>query len=172
MVRGVKTPPLLRVGWPLGMLALAGCSTPAPSVVSLGNHTYSITRQAGSGLVRDTEKLKADALDAASAYCTQQHKELKVLSATAEKPNLMLTGYARAKVVFQALDANDPELRTPAVSAPTGITGATAVAADAASPSTDALYHDLVKLDDLRKRGILTEEEFQAQKKKVLERSN
>jgi hypothetical protein len=31
------------------------------------------------------------------------------------------------------------------------------------------LYADLIKLDELRKRGILTEEEFQAQKKKLLE---
>ena len=31
------------------------------------------------------------------------------------------------------------------------------------------LYTELLKLDDLRKRGILTEEEFQAQKKKLLD---
>jgi hypothetical protein len=31
------------------------------------------------------------------------------------------------------------------------------------------LYNELIKLDDLRKRGILTEEEFQAQKKKLLD---
>ena len=29
-----------------------------------------------------------------------------------------------------------------------------------------------MKLDDLRRRGLLTEEEFQAQKKKLLEKSN
>ena len=29
-----------------------------------------------------------------------------------------------------------------------------------------------MKLDDLRKRGILTQEEFEAQKKKLLEKSN
>ena len=38
--------------------------------------------------------------------------------------------------------------------------------------ATDTLYKDLMKLDDLRKRGILTQEEFQAQKKKLLEKSN
>ena len=30
-------------------------------------------------------------------------------------------------------------------------------------------YAELIKLDDLRKRGILTEAEFEAQKKKLLE---
>lgn len=38
-------------------------------------------------------------------------------------------------------------------------------------PATGDLYTELIKLDDLRKRGILTEEEFQAEKKKVLSRS-
>ena len=38
--------------------------------------------------------------------------------------------------------------------------------------STDDLYEALLKLDDLRKKGILTDEEFQAEKKKVLSRSN
>lgn len=37
-----------------------------------------------------------------------------------------------------------------------------------AGPRSD-LYGELIKLDDLRKRGILTEEEFQAQKKRLLD---
>jgi hypothetical protein len=31
------------------------------------------------------------------------------------------------------------------------------------------MYTELIKLDDLRKRGIITEAEFEAQKKKLLE---
>ena len=38
--------------------------------------------------------------------------------------------------------------------------------------TTDELYSELVKLDDLRKKGILTDEEFQAEKKKLLSHSN
>ena len=34
---------------------------------------------------------------------------------------------------------------------------------------TGDLYTELMKLDDLRKKGILTEEEFEAEKKKLLE---
>ena len=37
---------------------------------------------------------------------------------------------------------------------------------------TDELYRDLTLLDDLRKRGLLTEEEFQAKRKKLVEKSN
>jgi hypothetical protein len=38
------------------------------------------------------------------------------------------------------------------------------------TPKAD-LYKELLKLDDLRQRGILTEAEFQAEKKKLLERN-
>lgn len=47
-------------------------------------------------------------------------------------------------------------------------------ASPAASPagkparSVDELYDQLIKLDDLRKKGILTDEEFEVQKRKVL----
>ena len=40
-----------------------------------------------------------------------------------------------------------------------------------APTATDSLYDELMKLDDLRKKGILTEDEFTAEKKKVLSRS-
>jgi len=32
------------------------------------------------------------------------------------------------------------------------------------------LYQELLKLDDLRQKGILTDDEFDAEKKKLLER--
>jgi hypothetical protein len=51
----------------------------------------------------------------------------------------------------------------------------TATAAPAAPPAetrartVDELYDQLIKLDELRKRGILTDDEFEAQKKKLLD---
>ena len=48
------------------------------------------------------------------------------------------------------------------------------VAVENAPPrsETDALYRDLMELDDLRKHGLLTEEEFQAKRKKLVDKSN
>ena len=37
--------------------------------------------------------------------------------------------------------------------------------------TTGDLYNALMQLDDLRKKGVLTEEEFQSEKQKVLRRS-
>ena len=178
-----------RLALPLGLLAVTGRADPNPEIVPLGHDTYALTRWANNGFTRNTEKLKAQALEDAAAYCAKAHKELKIISTTTQRPLVPLTGFAHAKVVFKALDANDPELHAPvsppaseaAVAASAPATAAP-VAAESTLPAavqnapprseTDALYRDLMQLDDLRKRGLLTEEEFQAKRKKLVEKSN
>jgi hypothetical protein len=152
-----------------------------PEIVPLGNDTYALTHWATNGFTRNTEKLQKLALEDAAAYCARLHKELKVISTSTDKPAVPLTGFASAKVVFKALDANNPELHAPVPveSVPGTATpvyapvAATPVVAENPAPktATDVLYNDVMKLDDLRKRGLLTDEEFQAQKKKLLEQS-
>jgi len=159
----------------LGWCALSCRANTKPEIVALGHNTYSLTRIAATGFARDTDKLKTEALEDAAAYCAQQHKELRVISSSSSRPRIPLTGFASAKVVFKALDAGDPELHAP-LAPPTARNEGEAMMAPpppaAARSSTDALYDDLMKLDELRKRGILTDEEFQAQKKKLLEKGS
>jgi len=193
-------------------LALVGCAT-TPRVVSLGDNTYSVTREAGNVFSRDTEALTAKAKEDAARFCAAQGKQLKVVDVMVEKP-FPTTGYAKAKIVFQPVDAGNAGLASaptpvavnekPAAAevaerpapievtekaapveatekpAPAAVSEKPAAAEVAAQPApaainekaaVDDLYTELTKLDDLRKRGILTEEEFQAEKKKVLSRS-
>lgn len=168
----MRLPLFVWLALPLGLLAVTCRADPNPEIVSLGHDTYALTRWANNGFTRNTEKLQSQALEDAAAYCAKLHKELKIVSTTTARPLIPLTGFASAKVVFKALDANDPELHAPVAASAPG--AATPVVAENAAPrtTTDALYNDLMKLDDLRKRGLLTEEEFQAQKKKLLEKSN
>jgi hypothetical protein len=173
----------------LAPAALASSEPSAP--VSLGNNTYSITVEASNAFHRDLDKLKDEATEQASKYCADQGKQMKVVSLTGKVP-LFSMGYAKAKIVFKALSPGDPELVTgvpsaapmPAAYAAAPATYAAAPAAYAPAPapyaapaplphlSTDELYAELVKLDDLRKKGILSDDEFQAEKKKLLSRSN
>ncbi len=132
-------------------------------VVELGNNTYSLTCEAKTSFTRDTEGLKAWALEEATRFCASRGKQLKVVSTT-EKKSFYFVGFASATIVFKALDAGDPELTgKPVATGEQVATGEPAV--------TDDLYSALIKLDDLRKKGILTDEEFQTEKKKVLSRS-
>lgn len=168
----MRMPLLAWLALPLGLLAATCRADPNPEIVPLGHDTYALTRWASNGFTRNTEKLKAQALEDAAAYCAKLHKELKVVSTAANRPAVPLTGFASAKVVFKALDASDPELRAP-VPAPALVAAPPAVAENATPRTeTDVLYKDLTELDDLRKRGLLTEEEFQAKRRKLVEKSN
>jgi len=156
----VKTPTLLRALSPLWIsLALLCCAAKpvSPPVIAQGNNTFSITREGTNAFQRDIDKLKSEVQEDATKYCAEQGKQLKVISLTGEKP-LFSLGYIKAKIVFKALNPGEID--------PTPVAGEAAPA----SPTGD-LYSDLIKLDDLRKKGILTDEEFQAEKKKVLSRS-
>lgn len=156
-----------------GLCAAASGAEIKPEIVSLGHDTYSLTVAASNGFVRNTDKLKEQAMEDVAAYCAKLHKEAKIISTSASHPLVPLTGFASAKIVFKALDAGDPELHAPvSSSAEDGIGAAAESAAAAPRTATDALYNDLLKLDDLRKRGILSEDEFQAQKRKRLEQGN
>ena len=132
-------------------------------VIAMGDNTFTITRQATNGFNRDVEKLKAEAQEEAAQYCASHGKQLKIVSLTSEKP-LFAFGYASAKIVFKAVDAGMVEAAADSPATPA------ASSAPHLSPTGD-LYNDLIKLDDLRKRGILTDDEFQAEKKKVLNRT-
>jgi hypothetical protein len=158
-------------------VALAGCASTS-LVTPVGRDTYKIVRQAGTGLTRNTEKLEEQARTDAAKFCEEHGKKMKIVSLTSERP-MYATGYATTELVFKALDASDPELTSPAPApVATAMTSPPAEGSAPASPvaaapatSTDDLYNELMKLDELRQKGILTEKEFQAEKKKILSRS-
>jgi hypothetical protein len=169
-VSGVKLTTLGSV-FSVSLLCLAAsgfASSPPPVPVSMGDNTWSITREAGTAFNRDLDKLKAEVNDDATKFCADRGKEIRVLSVTGKLP-MFGTGYARAKITFKALNPGDPEL-----TAPLPVPGAPAQAYAPVERrlTTDELYAELVKLDDLRKKGILTDDEFQAEKKKLLSHSN
>ena len=144
---------------------LAGSAFAANTgVVSMGDDTFSVTREAPNTFKRDTDPLKKAALEEAEKFCREQGKQVKVVTWYVYKPRF-ISGYANAKLVFKMVNPGEQEV----ASAPAQLPAASA--ALASSESGD-LYTELLKLDDLRKKGILTEKEFAAAKKKVLKRAN
>jgi hypothetical protein len=140
--------------------AWAGTASP---VASLGGNTYSITVKANNKFTRNTDKLKDEAVAAATEFCTKAGKQLKVVSVAEDKSLLLVGPYAQVALTFKALGPDDPELAAPA--------DAPVKPAVTAPLTTDELYASLMKLDDLRKKGLLTDAEFDAEKKKLLARS-
>jgi len=169
-------------------VALAGCASKTNEsgfkVVPLGSDTYAITCEAKNAFDRDVDRLKDDATAAANNYCASLGKEMRLVTLTSDLP-FFSTGYARAKIVFKAVGPGTPQVAAeaaPSVAAAPAYAPAPAyVPAPAPAPapavapkalSTDELYEKLVKLDDLRKKGILSDEEFQAEKRKLLNKTD
>ena len=122
-------------------------------VENAGDGTFRVTSTGRSKFTRNVTHLKAAATDAAAAYCKDQGKFLKVVSTTEHKGVYLVGDFPSVTVVFKALDAAEP-----ATPGPT-----------ATNPGDGGDFHStLIKLDDLRKKGIISEEDFQAAKKKVL----
>ncbi len=155
-------------------LAFMGCASNS-GVVSMGNNTYMVTRQAATGF-SGSGTLKADALQEASRFCTDHGKQLKVVAITEAKPPYILANFPKAEVVFKALDAGDPELKSESAIDPSGVQikvgerPPTQPAIDINQKQVTAgdLYTELTQLDELHKKGILTDAEFEAEKKKIL----
>ena len=141
--------------------AWAGDASP---IESTGNNVYSVTVKANSKFTRDTQKLKDQAMEVATQFCAKDRKQLKVVSVTEDKSQYLVGPFAKTTITFKALAPGDPELVPPA-------TDASVKPTVAASPATEQLYADLLRLNELRKTGILTDAEFESEKKKVLDRS-
>ena len=140
-------------------IALAGCASNT-HVVSMGHDTYAITCEAVTLFANNTEALKAKARDEAAQFCASKGKQMKEVDVAVEKSRRS-TGFAKAKIVFRAVDAANPDRDRETAAAP----------AREKPVNVDLLYKDLIKLDDLHKKSILSDEEFQGVKKKVLDHS-
>jgi hypothetical protein len=144
--------------------ACAAWAQSEPKFESLGDDTYTVTVHATHKFTRNTKKLAEAATDAAEEFCAKEGKVMKLVSTDDKRGMYGVGGFANATITFKALPADAPEL-APAKPQQTY------VRAPLPATPTDSLYDELLKLDELRKRGILTEEEFAAEKKKVLARS-
>jgi len=151
-----------RFFWLFAAVLAANCAwaEEAPAIASLGDNTYSLTVKAGNKFTRNTQKLRDQAVAAATRFCAKDGKQLKVVSVKEDKSLYLVGPYAQVTLTFKALSPGDREL--------------TAVTEDPPKPTApitvDLLTSELTKLDDLRKKGLLTDEEFTVAKKKLLDR--
>jgi hypothetical protein len=173
----MNTPPLFKRLSVTCLFAVCAIGARAKNVdisepEDLGDNTFSIRVEANSTFYRDLPEMKITARETADNFCAAHHKQLRVISLDTRTP-WVGTGFFSATITFKALDSSSPELAPPNA----GIPSAPVVYQAPTPPvnivsSTDDLYAALTKLDDLRKKGILTDEEFQAEKKRILSHTN
>ena len=128
-----------------------------------------VSRQAATGF-SGSGKLKAEAFQEASQYCEKLGKSLQVVSTHEASPPYILANFPKAEIQFMCLDAKDAELNRPKLrkEADTVIEVKKDIRTKDESVKHKDVYAELIKLDDLRKKGIISEAEFAEQKKKLL----
>lgn len=153
------------------LLAFAGCAN--PGIVQISPDTYMLSRADRAGIFGNAAALKASVIRDANEFAISKGKV--AIPLTARETPIAPGRFAVFEYQFRVLDKADPEAqrvalrpradvvieKTERISADIETKDATAVKRD--------LYTELTKLDDLRKRGILSEVEFAAQKKKLLD---
>jgi hypothetical protein len=149
---------------------LGGCVS-NPGIVKTSSDTYKLARTDKGGSLGDVASTKADMIRQADSFAASQGKVV-VPIAMKEEP-LAVQGFTAVEFQFQIVDKNSVHVQTATLTK----------RGDAAARSSDSstntkmqepqehsrdIYTELIKLDELRKRGILTDAEFDSQKKKVL----
>ena len=147
---------------------LAGCASNS-GVIPIGQDTFMVSRQAATGF-SGSGTLKAEAFQEASQYCAKLGKSLQVVSTHEASPPYILANFPKAEIQFMCLDAKDVELNRPKLrkEADSVIEIKNDIHTKDESIKPKDVYAELIKLDDLRKKGIITEAEFDVQKKKFL----
>lgn len=166
---GMKTQRWLVVA-SLGLAAVVvGCAN--PGIVAMSQNTYMLVKQDRGGIFGNIAALKAEVIQEANSFAASQGK---VAVPIAAKDTSLIPGvrFASFEYQFRLVDPSDPAARQGSLMPRPDMvienTGKTTVEVINKDSGKKDVYADLMKLDDLRKRGILSDEEFTAQKKKLL----
>lgn len=150
--------------------ALSGCAS-NPGVVKLSSDTYSLSATDKGGSMSDIGSTKTQMEREANDFAAKQGKVVSPVSMK-DTPTAV-QGFTAIEYQFKLVDKGSlpPPVVLATQPAPMSVSGvaAPALAAPAAQPvHSHDIYAELIKLDELRKRGILTEDEFTSEKKKIL----
>ena len=130
---------------------LTACAA-SPEFIQVSEDTFLIKRSDPAGIFGNAIQMREAVLREADAFAAEKGKvaEKVVLSETP----VGIGRFAKVEYTFRLVDPQQDE--------PTAV--------EPIEERRD-FYTELLKLEDLRERGILTDEEFEEQKKKLLERN-
>jgi hypothetical protein len=168
------------MGWVLIVaLSATAASAAKPEIVQVTPNTYLIFKEDHKGIFGNLAKMKVGILRQANEFAAQQGKALIPLSCREKPLGRGPAQWATFEYQFRLVAKDDPEAARAALGPCPDVVvqSSQSIAADvtvrgdnqqaAAAPPTD-LYADLLKLDDLRKRGLLSDPEFESEKRKRL----
>ena len=153
---------------------LAGCASNS-GIVKISPDTYILARQDKAGIFGDASAMKVDVLREANEFAEKLGK-VAIPLATHEVP----AGpgrFATIEYQFRVVDPSDKEAQRTSLVPRANVVIEKKESIDIKTKDDSSankrkdrdVYSELIKLDDLRKRGVLTEAEFAQQKQRLLE---
>ncbi|MEI8299354.1 MAG: SHOCT domain-containing protein [Pseudomonadota bacterium] len=155
---------------------LGACSY--PGMVRLSSDTYRLSRADAGHVYADTAAMRAAVMEQANVFA--RSKGMTAVEVAVREDTLQVGHLSTIDYDFRLVQSGTQ----PALVAPVLAPASTAVApAPVATPAAAVVmpappvsaakarpdyYDELIRLDDLRKRGILTEDEFQTLKAKII----
>lgn len=150
---------------------IAGCAA-NPGIVEMSPGTYLLSREDKAGIFGNPSAMHAEVIAEANKFAVSKGKV--VIPITTHETPMYPGHFATFDYQFRLVDPDSPDAKpTPMIQRADVVIEQTEKKtvdvhpAGTAAPAPD-VYTELLKLDDLRKKGIITEDEFQAQKAKIL----
>ena len=160
----------MRIGMLVLFIGITGCVS-NPGIVEMSPGTYMLSRQDKAGIFGNASAMHAAVIEEANKFAASKGK-VAIPITTHETP-LWPGHFATFDYQFRLVAPDSPDAKpTPMVQRPDVVVQQTErktvdVHSDATSSLPD-VYTELMKLDDLRKKGIITDAEFETQKAKIL----
>ncbi len=147
---------------------LTGCAS--SGVVPMGQDTFMISKQSATGF-SSAGAVKADIYREGSAYCASQGKEFQPVNDHGVD-GVPGRAFASAEVQFRCLNKGDAELSRPTMKpiANIRIENDIREKKDIHVQDSGDMYTELKKLKDLLDTGVITQTEFETQKKKIMDK--
>jgi len=154
----------------------AAAAVAAQEMVQLSPDTYMIIRDSKAGAFASMAKLKAETIAAANSFASSKGKVAVPISSKETRAVPFTFRWPTFEYQFRLVEPDDPSAKSTGLTSPTRDGVSVAVDAGASTqppPATSTsevtdIYTQLTKLDELRQKGIITQEEFDEQKKRIL----
>lgn len=147
------------------VLFFVGCAN--PGIVQLSPDTYVLSREDHAGIFGSASSLKAGVIQDANKFAEKMGKIAIPLSSETQPAGP--GKWATFEYQFRVVDKDDAEARrTSLVPRPDLVVEKKETSEITTKNGSIDVYAELIRLDDLRKKGIITNVEFEAQKKKLL----
>lgn len=149
---------------------LFGCAN--PGIVQISQNTYMLAKADKAGIFGNAAKLKANVITEANEFAESKGKV--AIPLTSKETPVAPGRFATFEYQFKLVEKDSPEAleahlvpRADFVVEKNEKIEADITNRDASDKKED-LYTELMKLNDLKEKGILSEEEFKKEKEKLL----